>query len=78
MINHPFKETPDEAAPGLFRWASRGVLRLGLWRSTGLLTLGVWIVAVVLAQAIISLLGEGNRYVAVVSASTLALATTCC
>ena len=66
----------DEPAPGLFRWASRGVLRLGLWRSTALLTVGVWIVAVVLAQAMVSLLGEGNRFVAVVSASTLALLLT--
>lgn len=72
----PFPDALDEPAPGLFRWASRSVLRLGLWRSTALLTIGVWIVAVVTAQAIISLLGEGSRFVAVVSASTLALLLT--
>ena len=72
----PSPDAFDEPAPGLFRWASRGVLRLGLWRSTALLTVGVWIVAVVLAQAMVSLLGQGNRFVAVVSASTLSLLLT--
>ncbi len=72
----PLPDPLEEPAPGLFRRASRGVLRLGLWRSTALLTLGVWAVAVVLAQALISLFGEGNRLVAVVSASTLALLLT--
>ena len=72
----PLPDALDEPAPGLFRWASRGVLRLGLWRATALLTVGVWILAVVLAQATVGLLGEGNRFVAVVSASTLALLLT--
>ena len=65
-----------EPAPGLSRRLSRGVLRLGLWRATALLTIAVWILAVVAAQAIISLLGRGDRTVAVVSASTLSLLLT--
>lgn len=67
---------PAEPATGLSRRLGRGVLRLGLWRSTVLLTVAVWIVAVVGAQAMISLLGRGDRTVAIVSASTLALLLT--
>ena len=58
---------------GAFRWLGRGVLRLGLWRSTALLTLLVWFLAVVMAQLMIDLLGQGNRFVALVSATTLSL-----
>lgn len=65
-----------DPAPGLSRRLSRGVLRLGLWRSTALLTIAVWILSVVAAQAMISLLGRGDRAVAVVSASTLSLLLT--
>lgn len=67
---------PAEPATGLSRRLGRGVLRLGLWRATALLTVVVWIVAVVGAQAMISLLGRGDRTVAIVSASTLALLLT--
>lgn len=72
----PDTDTSAEPAPGLFRWLSRGVLRLGLWRATALLTLGVCAAAVVLAQLMIGLLGQGDRYVALVSAVTLSLLLT--
>ena len=69
-------EAQVEPAPGLFRWLSRGVLRLGLWRSSLLLTTGVFVLSVVLAQAMISLLGQGDRFVALVSAGTLSMLLT--
>jgi len=75
----PLPPSPDasaETAPSLFRWLSRGVLRLGLWRSTAVMTVGVWVLAVLLAQAMIGLLGQGDRFVALVSASTLSLLLT--
>ncbi len=68
--------SPDaqpDAAPGPIAWSSRRVLRLGLWRSTALLTVGVWLVAVVLVQGLIGLLGRGDRLDALVSASVLSL-----
>lgn len=68
-------ESPRPSS-GAFRWLGRGVLRLGLWRSTALLTLLVWFLAVVMAQLMIDLLGQGNRFVALVSATTLSLVLT--
>lgn len=76
MSTFMLSDAVAEPAPGLLRRLSRGVLRLGLWRSTALLTIAVWILAVVGAQAMISLLGRGDRTVAIVSASTLALLLT--
>jgi diguanylate cyclase (GGDEF)-like protein len=72
---HP-SEISAEPSPGLFRWLSRVVLQLGLWRSTALLTAAVFVIAILLAQGMISLLGQGNRFVALVSASTLSLLLT--
>lgn len=71
--------SPDPAAVparGPLRGAGALVLRIGLWRATALLTIAVWILAVVGAQAMISLLGRGDRAVAVVSASLLSLVLT--
>jgi diguanylate cyclase len=76
MVNTPLSIAAAEVAPGLSRALGRGVVRLGVARATALLTILVWIVAVVAAQAMISLLGRGDRTVAVVSASTLALLLT--
>jgi diguanylate cyclase (GGDEF)-like protein len=76
MSNPTFTEAPGAPARGLMRGAGAFVLRLGLWRSTALLTLAVWVLSVVGAQAMISLLGRGDRAVAVVSASLLSLVLT--
>ena len=69
-------DTSAEPAPGLLRSLSRGVLRLGLWRSTALLTGGVCLLALAMAQGVISVLGQGDRYVAVVSAVACSLLLT--
>lgn len=67
---------PADPPRGLSRRFGRALLRLGLWRATALLTILVWMAAVVGAQAMISLLGRGDRTVAIVSASTLSLLLT--
>lgn len=73
-MTHPAcPDAPGATAPGLSRRLSRGVLRLGLWRSTALLTAAVWVLALVAAQLMISLLGRGDRVVALASASALSL-----
>ena len=73
-MTHPAcPDATDAPAPGLSRKLSRGVLRLGLWRSTALLTLAVWVLALIAAQLMISLLGRGDRVVALASASALSL-----
>jgi len=67
-----FDAQPD-AAPGAFAWLKRHLLRLGLWRATALLSLGVSLLVILLAQGVISALGRGDRFVALVSASVLSL-----
>jgi diguanylate cyclase len=72
----PLPPSPDpqpDAAPAPLDGLSRRVLRLGLWRSTALITVGACVLAVLLAQGMISLLGRGDRFVALVSASALSL-----
>jgi diguanylate cyclase (GGDEF)-like protein len=74
-------ETPALPAPPgriqrQWRRLGRSVLHLGLWRSTALLTAAVWVLAVALAQLMVSLLGQGDRFVALVSASVLSLLLT--
>jgi diguanylate cyclase (GGDEF)-like protein len=64
---------PAEPAPGAFGWLRRAALRLGPWWATALLTLGVWVLAVVLALGMVSALGQGDRQVALISASLAAL-----
>ena len=73
----PFRpETPGLPVRGLMRDVGALVLRLGVWRATALLTLAVWMASVVGAQAVISLIGRGDRGVAVLSASLLSLLLT--
>ncbi len=64
---------PDPAA---MTWLSRRVLRLGVWPATALLSVAVWVLAVLLAQAVVSVLGRGDRFVALISASVLSLLLT--
>jgi diguanylate cyclase len=54
-------------------WWGRRLLRLGLWRATALLSAGVCVLAILLAQWVISALGRGDRLVALVSAGLLSL-----
>ena len=72
----PPDDPQAEPAPGLLRWLCHGVLRLGLWRSTALLTATVCLMAVPLAQVVVSLFGRGDRTIALVSATALSLLLT--
>jgi diguanylate cyclase (GGDEF)-like protein len=78
VIGSPTHPTPlpPEAEPGWFRWLSRLVLRLGIWRSTALLTLVVAVMSVLIAQAVISVLGRGDRLIAAASATLCSLLLT--
>jgi len=62
--------------PRWYRWLSSLVLRLGLRRATLLMTLVVTTLAVVMAQAVISIAGHGDRVIAMVSASVCSLVLT--
>ncbi len=66
-------DAQPDAAPGRIGSLSQRLLRLGLWPATALLTAGAWLLAVLLAQAVISVLGRGDRFDALVSASVLSL-----
>ncbi|HEV7915106.1 MAG TPA: GGDEF domain-containing protein [Albitalea sp.] len=66
---------PD-TEPGWFRWLSHLVLRLGLPRSVTLLTLVVTLLAVLIAQALILVLGRGDRLLAAVSATLCSVVLT--
>lgn len=59
--------------PGWFRWFSRQVLRLGPARATAVLTAVVLLLAVALAQGVVTVLGQGNRVIAAVSATVCSL-----
>jgi len=72
---HPTPLPPD-AEPGWFRWLSRQVLRLGIGRATALMTLVVAVLAVLIAQAVISVLGRGDRFIAAASATLCSLLLT--
>jgi diguanylate cyclase (GGDEF)-like protein len=69
-------ETQSDPAPGAVAWLSGLVLRLGLWRTTALLSVGVCALAALLVQVVISVLGRGDRPVALVSAIVLSLLLT--
>ena len=76
MLLTPCPEPSAAPARGLMRGIGASLLRLGVGRSVALLTLAVWILAVLGAQAVISLLGRGDRGVAIVSASLISLLIT--
>jgi len=76
-LTDPVPEPQADPQPGgWFRALSRRVLRIGLAKSTLLLTLLVWMLAVVLAQAFIGVMGRGDRLVAMVSSTAISLLLT--
>jgi len=68
--------SPADSRPSWFHALSRLVLRLGLGRSTALMTLVVCVLAVLIAQIVITVLGRGDRFVAAASASLCSLLLT--
>jgi diguanylate cyclase len=62
--------------PTWFRWLSGMVLRLGLHRSTAVITGIVALFAVLISQAIISVLGRGDRGLALMSATLCSVVLT--
>ena len=74
MLAPPPADAPS--SPDLFRRASNLVLRLGQRRSLAALTLLVLVGAIATAQLVISIVGHGDRVIAVVSASLASLLLT--
>lgn len=66
----------DTEQPAWLPVLNRWVQRLGLGRSLALLVGAVWLLSVLISQLVISLLGEGNRLIAALSASACALGIT--
>jgi len=73
-VAHSASEEP--ATPTWFRRLSELVLRQGLRTATLLLTLFVTLAAVLLAQAVISIAGHGDRVIAAISATLCSLVLT--
>jgi len=65
-----------ESEPGWFRWLSRLVMRLGLVRATAALTLFVTVLSDLIAQAVITAAGRGDRVIALVSATLCSVVLT--
>jgi diguanylate cyclase len=63
-------------SPAWLLLLNRGVRRLGLWRTLALLVGLVLLLSLAISQLAISLLGEGNRMIAALSASVCALLIT--
>jgi diguanylate cyclase len=57
-----------DAQPGWLRWLKHRVLRQSIGRSAVWLTLLVMLLALLISQAVISVFGQGNRLIAVISA----------
>ena len=74
MSTPPLDQEPD--APAWLPWFSQFVGRRGLWGSLALLCGLVWVLAVGVSQAIISLMGRGDRLLATLCASACALGIT--
>lgn len=72
----PATTAPIEAPPASSRGLSRLVLRLGRWRATALITALVMVLAVLIAELVISVLGRGDRWIAAASASLCSLVLT--
>jgi diguanylate cyclase (GGDEF)-like protein len=66
----------DEPTPSWFRRLSDLVLRQGLLTATLLLTVFVTVAAVLLAQAVISIAGHGDRVIAAISATLCSVVLT--
>ena len=71
----PTSFTPDSET-SRFRWLTRIVLRLGLTRSLLALTGIVTVLAVAISQAVISVVGHGDRVIATASATLCSLLLT--
>ncbi len=65
-----------DAQPGWLRWLNHVVLRQGIPRSVLLLTLSIAVLAVLISQGVISVLGHGDRLIAAASATLCALVLT--
>lgn len=66
----------DVEAPAWLPALNLWVQKLGLWRALALLVGSVWLMAVGISQLAITLLGEGNRLIATLAASTCAISIT--
>lgn len=70
----PTSLSPD--SPAWFRALTRIVMRLGMWRATLAMTGIVTLLAVLISQAVISVVGHGDRWIAVASATLCSLVLT--
>jgi diguanylate cyclase (GGDEF)-like protein len=71
--------TPPLASDPPPRWFSRLtqlLMRLGVWRGTALMTLAVMLLALGISQAVISVVGHGDRWIAAGSAALCTLLLT--
>src|SRR5688572_28612105 len=59
--------------PGWFRWFSRQVLRLGPVHATIVLTVIVLVLAVTIAQVVVTVVGQGSRMLAALGATVCSL-----
>ncbi|MBT9501278.1 MAG: GGDEF domain-containing protein [Burkholderiaceae bacterium] len=69
-------QPPKSAPPVWLPWLSRLVLRLGVGRSTAFLTLLAWAGAVAVSQLAITLIGQGDRWLAALFSSICCLVIT--
>jgi len=67
---------PPASSPTWFRWLSRMVLRLGLRRATAVITVIVALSSVLISQGVITVLGRGDRALAVMSATLCSVVLT--
>jgi diguanylate cyclase len=65
--------SPSAPEPGWFRWLSGAVLRLGLTRSLLALTAIVTLLAVLIAESVILVLGRGDPWIALGTATLCSL-----
>jgi diguanylate cyclase len=72
-MSSSFTSDPE---PRWFRWLTRVVLRLGMRRATLATTGIVAVLAVLISQAVISLLGDGDRWIAAGTATLCSLLLT--
>ncbi|MCX2863143.1 GGDEF domain-containing protein [Paucibacter sp. PLA-PC-4] len=66
----------DVEAPAWLPALNQWVHKLGIWRALALLVGAVWLMAVGISQLAITMLGEGNRLIATLAASTCAISIT--
>ena len=76
VVAPPPTPLPVDPTPGWFRWLTRFVLRQGMLRAALWLTLAVSVLAVAIAELVITLIGRGERAIAAASASICSLLLT--